>query len=319
MHLTLRQLKVFETVANLGSFTRAAEALFLSQPAVSIQVKQLEGQIGLPLFEHIGNKIHLTTAGAEVHHYSRAVFQQLKEMEEVLAGMKGLSQGRLDIAVASTVNYFAPRLLAAFSRLHPGIDLTLEVANRETLMRLLEANEKDIVLMGQPPSKLDLESAPFMENPLVVIAPADHPLRDKHPVTLQELAEQTFVMREPGSGTRLAMERFFKEHGLALKTGMEMTRNEAIKQAVRAGMGLGIVSAHTVDLEMETGCLCLLDVEHFPIPRQWYIVHRRGKRLSPAAVAFRNFVLSDTLADLVETTTPAVIRHKGRTGRPGLG
>lgn len=295
MNLTLRQLKVFEHVARLLSFTRAAEALYLSQPAVSIQVKQLEGSIGLPLFEHIGKKVHLTDAGREVHHYARSVFQQLDEMEEVLNAMKGVSAGRLDIAVASTVNYFAPRLLAAFSQRYPGIDLTLEVTNREKLMRMLEANEKDVVLMGKPPEALDLEASPFMENPLVVIAPPGHPLEDEKMITPERLVEEVFVMREPGSGTRLAMERFFQEQGLSIRAGMEMTRNEAIKQAVRSGMGLGIVSIHTIDLELQTGCLRMLDVDGFPIPRKWFIVHRRNKRLSPAAQAFRDFVLSDDL------------------------
>jgi DNA-binding transcriptional LysR family regulator len=282
-------------VARLLSFTRAAEELFLSQPAVSIQVKQLEESVGLPLFEHIGKKIHLTDAGKEVYHYSRTFFQQLEEMEEVLSAMKGISAGRLDIAVASTVNYFAPRLLAAFHRLYPGIELTLEVTNREKLVRLLEANEKDLVLMGKPPEKLALESMPFMENPLVVIAPPGHPLEKERGISLQRLEEETFVMREPGSGTRLAMERFFKERGLEIQVGMQMTRNEAIKQAVRSGMGLGIVSIHTIDLELQTGSLTMLDVEGFPIPRKWFLVYRSNKRLSPAAQAFRDFVLSDDL------------------------
>lgn len=305
MNLTLRQLKVFECVARLLSFTRAAEELFLSQPAVSIQVKQLEESVGLPLFEHIGKKIHLTDAGSEVYHYSRAIFQQLGEMEEVLSAMKGVSAGHLNIAVASTVNYFAPRLLAAFHRLYPGIELTLEVTNRERLVRLLEANEKDLVLMGQPPEKLDLESMPFMENPLVVIAPPDHPLAKEHGITPQRLAEETFVMRESGSGTRLAMERFFKDRGLSVRVGMQMTRNEAIKQAVRSGMGLGIVSIHTIDLELQTGCLTMLDVEGIPIPRKWYLVYRRNKRLSPAAQAFRDFVLSEDLLQRVATSSAA--------------
>lgn len=297
MNLTLRQLKVFESVARLLSFTRAAEELFLSQPAVSIQVKQLEESVGLPLFEHIGKKVHLTEVGREVHQCARAVFQQLEEMEEAVNAMKGVSAGRLDIAVASTVNYFAPRLLAVFSQRYPGVELTLEVTNRENLVRLLEANEKDMVLMGQPPEKLDLEAEPFMENPLVVIAPPGHPLENERSIPPQRLSEEIFVMREPGSGTRLAMERFFQDQGLTIRTGMEMTRNEAIKQAVRSGMGLGVVSMHTIDLELETDSLRVLDVDGLPIPRKWFIVHRRNKRLSPSAQAFRDFVLSDHLEE----------------------
>lgn len=299
MHLTIRQLKVFEAVATHLSFTKAAEELYLSQPAVSMQIKQLEESVGLPLFEKLGKKIHLTEAGKELHHYGRSIFRQLDEMEEVLESLKGISRGRLEIAVASTVNYFAPRALGVFSKLYPGVKLSLEVSNRQMLMRMLEQNEKDLVLMGKPPEGLDLEAEPFMDNPLVVIAPPDHPLASKKKLTLKQLADETFLMREPGSGTRLAMERFFEERGIEIKKGMQMTRNEAIKQAVRSGLGLGVVSAHTVELEVETGRLVILNVEGFPIERKWFVVHRRGKRLSPSAQAFRDFLLGDELKQAI--------------------
>ncbi len=294
MRVTLRQLNVFEAVARNLSFTRAAEQLHLSQPAVSMQVRQLEESVGLELFEKLGKKIQLSEAGRELHHYSQSINRQLREAEEVLESLKGLSRGRLKLAVASTVNYFAPRLLAAFSRRHPGIGLHLDVTNREALVRLLDANESDIVLMGRPPDNLDLESEPFMDNPLVIIAPPDHPLAGGKSISLERLAEEIFVMREPGSGTRQAMERFFSEHGLQIRQGMEMTRTEAIKQAVRAGMGLSIVSTHTIELEVETGRLVVLDVEEFPIIRRWYLVYRKGKRLSPVAEAFRRFVIDES-------------------------
>jgi DNA-binding transcriptional LysR family regulator len=297
MRVTLRQLNVFEAVARNLSFTRAAEQLHLSQPAVSMQIRQLEESVGLELFEKLGKKIQLSEAGRELHHYSQSINRQLREAEEVLESLKGLSRGRLKLAVASTVNYFAPRLLAAFSRLYPGIGLHLDVTNREALVRLLVANESDIVLMGRPPDNLELESEPFMDNPLVVIAPPDHPLAGEKSISLERLAEEIFLMREPGSGTRQAMERFFDEHGYQIRQGMEMTRAEAIKQAVRAGMGLAIVSTHTIELEVETGRLVVLDVEEFPILRRWYVVYRKGKRLSPVAEAFRNFV-TDESADI---------------------
>lgn len=294
MRVTLRQLNVFEAVARNLSFTRAAEQLHLSQPAVSMQIRQLEESVGLELFEKLGKKIQLSEAGRELHHYSRSINRQLHEAEEVLESLKGLSRGRLKLAVASTVNYFAPRLLAAFSRRYPGIGLHLDVTNREALVRLLEANESDIVLMGRPPDNLELESEPFMDNPLVVIAPPDHPLVGEKSIGLARLAEEIFLMRELGSGTRRAMERFFAEHGLQIRQGMEMTRAEAIKQGVRAGMGLGIVSTHTIELELETGRLVVLDVEGFPIIRRWYLVYRKGKRLSPVAEAFRRFVIDES-------------------------
>ncbi len=293
MNVSLRQLRIFEAVARQLSYTRAAEELHLSQPAVSMQVRQLEDEVGLPLFEKLGKQISLTEAGRELYHYSRSINRALQEMEEVVEALKGVSRGRLSVAVASTVNYFAPRLLAAFHQRYPGISLKLDVTNREQLVRLLEANAVDMVLMGQPPEAVDVESEAFMENPLVVVAPPDHPLAGGPPVPLARLAEEVFVMREPGSGTRQAMERFFAEHGIAIRHGMQMTRNEAIKQAVRAGLGLSVVSLHTIELELATGKLVILDAEGFPLERQWFLVYRRGRRLSPAARAFREFVLEE--------------------------
>jgi DNA-binding transcriptional LysR family regulator len=293
MHVTLRQLNVFEAVARQLSFTRAAEELHLSQPAVSMQVRQLEDAVGLELFEKIGKRIQLTEAGHELFHYSHAVNRQLNEAEEVLEALKGLSRGRLKVAVASTINYFAPRLLAAFSRRYPGVSLHLDVTNREALVRMLEANEADLVLMGQPPDDLDLVSQPFMDNPLVVIAPGGHELENERNIPVERIAQEVFLMREPGSGTRQALERFFDDRELKLRKGMEMTRNEAIKQGVRAGLGLSVVSTHTIELELETRRLVTLDVEGFPIQRKWYLVCRQGKRLSPVAEEFRSFVLNE--------------------------
>ncbi|WP_241085819.1 LysR family transcriptional regulator [Candidatus Vondammii sp. HM_W22] len=295
MSITFRQLKVFEAVATHLSYTRAAKELFLSQPAVSMQIKQLEEIIGLPMFEKIGKKVLLTEAGRELHGYGRSIFGQMEDMEEVMESLKGLNRGRLDIAVASTINYFAPRALGGFSHLYPKVKLSLEVTNRKNLVRLLEQNEKDLVLMGQPPEGLDLDAVPFMDNPLVVIAPVDHPLAGVKKIALSRLSEETFLMREAGSGTRLAMKRFFEKRGITIKQGMVMTRTEAIKQGVRAGLGLGIISTHTMELEMETGRLAVLDVEAFPLNRKWYIVHRRGKRLSPSAQAFKAYLLSDAM------------------------
>ena len=293
MNVSLRQLDVFGALARHLSFTRAANELHLSQPAVSMQVRQLEDAVGLPLYEKIGRKISLTEAGRELYHYSRAIGSQLDEMAEVFESLKGLNRGRLHVAVASTVNYFAPRLLGAFHDRYPGIKLNLEVTNRQTLVRMLETNGVDMVLMGQPPEGIATESEPFMDNPLVVIAPPRHPLAGQRGIPLARLVEEVFVMREPGSGTRQAMERFFAEHGVAVVQGMQMTRNEAIKQAVRAGLGVSVVSQHTIELELETGRLTMLDVGGFPLQRKWYLVYRRDKRLSPAAGAFRGFVLAE--------------------------
>ncbi len=293
MNVSLRQLRVFEAVARQLSYTRAAEELHLSQPAVSMQVRQLEEEVGMPLFERLGKAIALTAAGGEVYHYSLSINRSLREMEEVVESLKGVSRGRLHLAVASTINYFAPRLLAHFHQRFPGINLRLDVTNRETLVRLLEANGVDMVLMGAPPTDVEVESEAFMDNPLVVIAPPEHPLANQREIPLSRLQSEVFVMREPGSGTRQAMERFFAERGLAIRHGMQLTRNEAVKQAVRSGLGLSVVSLHTIELELETRRLVILDLEGFPLLRQWYLVYRRGKRLSPATRAFRDFVLDE--------------------------
>jgi len=299
MHLTFRQMKVFEAVARLGSYTRAAEELHLTQPAVSMQIKQLEENAGLPLFEQLGKKIFLTMAGQEMQHYCKVIAQQLEEVDRVMEEMKGLKQGRLVIAVASTANYFAPRLLATFNHRYPQITISLDVTNREGLLNHLEVNDIDLVIMGRPPDELDLIAEPFTANPLVVIAPPDHSLAKTQHIPLEWLQQETFVVRERGSGTRTAMERFFAEKGVRLSTGMEMSSNEAIKQAVQAGLGLGIVSIHTLQLELETQRLTILDVENFPILRHWYVVHREGKRLSPVAQLFKEFVLKEA-RDLLE-------------------
>ena len=293
LHLTLRQLKVFESVARNLSFSRAAEELYLTQPAVSMQIKQLEDSVDLPLFEQIGKRIYLTDAGHELYHYSRGISQQLADMELALDELKGLERGKLNISVVSTANYFAPHLLAKFCQRYSSITVSLNVSNRETVLRHLADNLTDLAIMDQPPDDLDIASESFMENPLVVIAPPDHPLSELHRIPVERLERETFLVREPGSGTRSAMERFFAAHHISINKGMETDTNEAIKQAVRAGMGLGIMSLHTAELELETGRLKILDVQDFPIMRHWHVVHRKNKRLSSVAQAFKGFLLKE--------------------------
>ncbi|MFW2374059.1 MAG: LysR family transcriptional regulator [Gammaproteobacteria bacterium] len=291
MRITLRQLEVFEAVARMESFTRAAKHLHLSQPGVSMQIKQLEENIGLPLFEQLGKKIHLTAAGREMYGYSQSIGQLLNEAETVIEELKGVQSGRLAISVATTASHFATRLMAAFSQQYEGVTISLDITNRESLRRQLDNNEPDLVIMGQPPEGVDVESEIFMENHLVMIAPTDHLLVKEKNIPLSRFSNEQFVVRETGSGTRSAIERFFEEHGVNFNTAIEMSSNEAIKQAVEAGLGLGIVSIHTLELELETHRLVLLDVEDFPIIRHWHIVQRHGKRLSPVAQAFKQFVL----------------------------
>ena len=295
LNFTLRQLQVFEKVATYLNYSRAAEALYLSQPAVSMQVKQLEGHIGLPLFEQMGKKIFLTEAGRELFRYSRSIAEQLAEMESVFGEMKGLGQGKFTLSVVNTANYFTPKLLAEFCRQYAGINVILQVANRDAVLKQLADNRTDLAVMGQPPEGVDLAAESFMDNPLVVIAAPDHPLAKRKNIRLAQLAQEKFLSRERGSGTRSAMERVFAQHNIQPCIGMEMETNEAIKQAVQAGMGLGILSLHSIGLELETKRLTVLNVEHFPLLRHWFVVHRRNKRLGGAALAFKDFLLSKAI------------------------
>lgn len=293
LHLTLRQLQVFEAAATKLNFSLAAKQLYLSQPAVSMQIKQLEDSIGLPLFEQMGKRIFLTEAGRELFHYSRNITQQLGEMEAVFDEMKVLGHGKLTISVVNTANYFTPQLLARFCQRYPNINVILQVANRDAVLKQLSDNSTDLAILGQPPDGLDISAEPFLDNPLVVIAAPDHPLAKLKRVKFSRLAEETFLSREQGSGTRSAMERVFAQHNIQPHISMEMETNEAIKQAVQAGMGLGILSLHSIELELETKRLAMLNVEHFPLLRNWFIAHRSNKRLSGAALAFKDFLLTE--------------------------
>jgi len=293
LRLTLRQLDILEAVARCGSFSRASAELHLTQPAVSMQVKQLESALGLPLFEHMGKRIQLTAAGEETLQTARAVHRELLNLEHSLANLQGLQGGSLMISAASTASYFTARLMALFRERHPEVRVSLNVVNRETLLKHLADNSIDLALMGQPPEGHDLSAQPFMDNPLVVIAAPNHPLASERNIPLARLVEEPYVGREPGSGTRTAVEKVFANAGLVLTAAMEMNKNEAIKQAVEAGLGLGVVSLHTVQSELAAHSLITLDVQGFPLHRQWYLVHRQGKRPSPAARAFEQFILSE--------------------------
>lgn len=295
MNIKLRQLKVFEAVTRHLNYTRAAEELFLSQPAVSMQIKQLEEGLGQPLFEKMGKKVYLTDAGKEVYRYSQNITNQLNELQTVMEEMTDLQQGRLTLSVASTANYFVPSLLGVFNERHKGVTVDIDVTNRENLLRALAANTTDFAIMGQPPDGLELQAHPFMENPLVILASPDHPLAGQRQIRLGRLAEETFIMRERGSGTRAARERFFAERGgISFSKTMEMNSNEAIKQAVQAGLGIGVLSIHTLEVELMLKRLVVLDVAGFPIMRHWYIVHRHGKRFSAMAQAFKDFMLTES-------------------------
>lgn len=290
---TLHQLKVFETAARHRSFTRAAEELFLTQPTVSMQIKQLTKTVGLPLFEQVGKRLYLTDAGRELYATCREIFDQLSEFEMKVAELKGMKQGRLRLATISTTKYFVPRLLGPFCQLYPGIDISLEVTNHERILERLSGNQDDVYILSQPPEDFDINCYPFVENPLVVLAPRHHPLVQEKNIPLSRLNGEPFIMREPGSGTRKAVQKLFEEHKISVKVRLDLGSNEAIKQAIVGGLGISVLSVHTLALEGTNGPLAILDVEGFPIERYWYIVYPAGKQLSVIARTFLEYLQNE--------------------------
>jgi len=296
---TLRQLRIFEAAARHLHFGRAAAELHLSQPAVSIQLKQLEMDVQLPLFEQMGRRMNLTRVGTELAGHARAILARLREADDAIDGLKGVSAGELHIASTTTAVYFVPRLLAAFRRDRPKLRVRLSVKNRELVVRDLVDNTVDLVVMGAAPPSLDTISVAFAKNPLAVVASRDHPFAHKRRVRLEQLAEDTFLIREPGSGTRSAMERAFSAHKFRPRETVEMGSNETIKQAVMVGMGVSFLSLHTTALELATRQLAELKVDGMPVMRDWCVIHRERKRLSPAAAAFKNYLVAQG-AELIE-------------------
>ena len=290
MKMTLRQLMLFGCVARHMSYTRAAEEMHLTQPAVSIQLKQLEEHIGLPLFESIGKKLHLTAAGTELQLACKDIFSRLDNLEMALTRMKGVMHGTLRIAVVTSAMYFAPHLLGMFQREYPEIKIRLIVRNRDQVLRRLANNEDDLVLMAQVPQDMKLVSYPFLDNPMIPLATPEHPLVGERGLPVDAFANYCFLTREEGSGSRKAIEDHLREHDVVLEDIMELGSSETIKQGLMAGLGISILSRHSVALELATGLLTELDVESFPIVRSWCMVHHEEKRLSPAAQAFIDFM-----------------------------
>jgi DNA-binding transcriptional LysR family regulator len=310
-HATLRQLKVFEAVARLTSYSRAAEELHLTQPAVSTQVRKLEDHAGLPLFEQLGKKIFLTPAGTELLHHSRLIIQQFEDAEAAMTQFKGVAGGKLNVAVISAGDYFMPRLLVDFAGRHGGVILNLTVHNREGLLAQLADNLTDLAVMVRPPEDADTIHEPFAPHPYVIVANAGHPLVHEKRIPMARIVREPFVVREKGSDTWQSMADGFGRHLERLNVTMEIKSTETIKQAVIAGMGISFMSAHTVSRELRAGSLAVLDVQGLPLMLNWYVVQRRQKRLPPVAQAFRQFLLSDG-ARLIDET---VSLRKRRTPR----
>ncbi|KPJ92496.1 MAG: LysR family transcriptional regulator [Gammaproteobacteria bacterium SG8_15] len=310
-HATLRQLQVFEAIFRLGSFTRAAEELFLTQPTVSMQIRKLTDAIGVPLFEHVGRNVEPTEAGEELYAACRSMFSTLANLEMKIADLKGLKRGRLRMGVITTAKYLAPEMLGEFSKLFPGIDLALKVTNRDRIIDRMQTNEDDLYIMGQAPAgELEVESHLFAPNPLVVMAPRSHPLVGKKNIPMEEIAKEPFIIREPGSGIRDATFKAFDTKKLRPNVRMELGSNEAIKHAVVGGLGLSVLSLHTLSLEGPDGPVAILDVEGFPILRNWFIVYPKGKELSLVAQTFLDFAVEyePKIRNSMQATWPA-LRH----------
>ncbi len=294
-HTTFRQLEIFEAIARLGSFTRAADELYLTQPTISMQMKKLADIVGVPLVEQVGKKIHLTDAGRELAQTCREVFGTMDRFTMSVADRQGLKKGRLALLAVSTASYFAPRLLGEFSKLHPGIDVSLKVTNREQLLASMDDNLADLYILGQPPEDADVIARPFMCNPLVILARPDHPLAGKDDIALAELAKEPWLVREEGSGTRAAVERLFAEEGLEFRPRMALGSNEAVKQAILADLGIAVMSTQSLVLNAPDQ-FAILKAKGFPICRQWYVVYPAGRQLSAVTRNFVDFLLSQDRA-----------------------
>lgn len=295
MNITLRQINIFVEVAKNLSITKAANTLFLTQPAVSMQIKQLEAMVDIPLLNHLGKKLTLTQAGEEFLKYCIRIKNEVFDAKELMQEFKGVKRGTLNLSVASTLSHFAVQTIKLFLKQHPKIKIQFEVTNRNTVLNNLRNSTTDIVMMGKPPLDQDLEFSVIKENPLIVIAPKNHELTKKNKISLKDLSQQTFVIREEGSGTRLAFKTLLDVNHLTLSDYMTINNNESIKLCVSAGLGLGVVSIHTVKEELDSGNLIKLDVENFPIIKKWYIVNRKSYHLPAVAKVFRDFVINQIL------------------------
>ena len=292
MNITFRQLRLFLALADTGSVSAAARAMHVTQPTASMQLREITESVGLQLYEVIARKVHLTDAGHHLARTARAIVDEWENFGQTVNAMQGLTGGRLRVAVVSTAKYFVPRLLGGFCERHPGIDISLEVLNRDGVVQRLRENRDDLYVMSMPPQDIDLEDQTFLANPLVLVASASHPLADRQRVSLKALVGERFILRERGSGTRLATDRFFEDHGFKPQTWLELGSNEAIKEAVAGHLGVAVISRHAIKAQDLVRDLCLLPVSGMPIRSQWHVVYPRSKQLSPIAKVFRDHLLA---------------------------
>ncbi len=311
-NVSLRQLRVFASVAKHLSFARAAEELNLSPPAVSMQIKELESEVGLPLFDRTSRKVSLTTVGEYLLAYTRRVLVAMRDAEDVVARFRGLKTGTLDVGMVSTAKYFVPRLLAHFRNEHPGVDIRLQVCNnRDEVVTLMQQGAVELAIMGRPPQSWPTRAEPFAMHPHVLVTAIDHPFTQMERVPARALQEESFIVREPGSGTLAALDEFMLAHHMKARVAMQMSSNEAIKQAVMAGMGISLLSLHTLGLELDHGLIAVPEVQGLPVMRRWHVVNNLAKTLSPAAEAFRYFILERGEAFLAEQFARHDVSHAG--------
>lgn len=288
--ITFHQLTFILAVARHGNLARAAKALGLSTPTLSLQLKKLGETAGGPLFEVLGKKLYLTSLGELMLRCAQDIEARIEELSQEVAGLKGLKEGELRVAILTTLKYTVPRLVGSFCVKHPGINISLWIGNREALLERLRKNEDDLYVMGQPPNELDVISEPFAPNPLVLVAHPSNPIVKRRRVKPSDLAKEIFIVREPGSGTRLATESFFKKHRVRMQTRLEVVSNEAVKHIVAGGLGVAVLSSSTVGSEIALGELSVVKLEGFPLIRQWNLVYPSGRRLSPAASHFKDWL-----------------------------
>ncbi len=306
MNLTFRQLKLIIALADSGSVSGAARAMHVTQPTVSMQLKEIAQAVGMPVHEVIGRQVFLTDAGRELAATARAIADEWEALEQKFDAMRGLTRGRLRVSVVNTAKYFIPRLLAGFCAHHPEIDISLEVQNRDGVVARLRDNRDDLYIMSMPPADMDLEDSVFMPNPLLLVAPPGHPLARRRALPLEKLADERFILREQGSGTRMATDQVFRDLGFRPRLRLEMGSNEAIRQSVAGGLGVAVLSAHALGEGHPEDTVAVLDVQGFPVHSQWHVVYPKGKRLSPIAAVFR--------AQLLKGAVPLPQTRRQRTG-----
>jgi DNA-binding transcriptional LysR family regulator len=319
-NVSLRQLRIFAAVARHSSFVRAAEELSLSPPAVSMQIKELEAEIGLPLFDRTSRKVSLTTVGEYLLAYTRKVLAAMRDAEDMVARFRGLKTGALDVGMVSTAKYFVPRLLARFRDEHPGVEVHLHVCNnRDELVALMQQGAVELAIMGRPPQTWPTRAEPFAMHPHVLVTGPNHPFMQMERVPARALQDELLIARERGSGTRAALDEYLHAHHLTTRVAMQMTSNEAIKQAVMAGMGISLLSLHTLGLELDHGLIAVPEVEGLPVMRRWHVVNNLSKTLSPAAEAFRYFVLDRGESFLAQQFAKHDVAHTGASLRSAEG